>query len=153
MQDIGFDPSSVKKTSFEPIPAGDYFAEIVKTDLTQNKDKDNDLTSAIVNYQVIGGDFDGRLIFARYAIAAKPGPDLEKNAKRAKAVQIGQELLAQMMQAVAVGGRDLSQCVGKRLTIGVKVRPANGNFPTSNDVAKCRPATGAAAAPAENLPF
>ena len=114
------EPSS----SFDPIPAGWYQAIINASEMKATRDGYGEYLS--LTLQIIAGQYENRLVFARLNL---------KNAND-KAVDIARKDLAAICRAVGVMSPQASEELhDKPLMIKVKVRPAQGEYDASNDIA------------------
>lgn len=64
-----FSPSEAKKLDFEPIPAGWYTAEIVKSSLKTTKSGEGKYIA--LTFKVTEGEFEGRFLFTNLNIVNK----------------------------------------------------------------------------------
>jgi hypothetical protein len=107
---MGFDASKVEPVSFDVLPAGDYIAAIVKSEVKPTKDGSGQRLN--LQLQVLEGQYKGRVLFDGINIANKSP----------KAQQIGQGQLSAICRAVNVQTpRDSSDLHNKPLTISVKI--------------------------------
>jgi len=128
------EPSS----SFDPIPAGWYKAIISNSEMKATRDGYGEYLS--LTLQVIEGQYENRLVFARLNL---------KNAND-KAVDIARKDLAAICRAVGVMSPQSSEELhDKPLMIKVKVRPAQGEYDASNDVAGYKGVDGNTSAPVQ----
>ena len=120
-----FDASTIEaSTSYDPIPAGWYTAIISNSEMKATRDGYGEYLS--LTLQVIEGQYENRLVFARLNL---------KNAND-KAVDIARKDLAAICRAVGVMSPQASEELhDKPLMIKVKVRPAQGEYDASNDIA------------------
>jgi len=128
------EPSS----SFDPIPAGWYQAIISNSEMKATRDGYGEYLS--LTLQIIAGQYENRLVFARLNL---------KNAND-KAVDIARKDLAAICRAVGVMSPQSSEELhDKPLMIKVKVRPAQGEYDASNDVAGYKGVDGNTSAPVQ----
>lgn len=126
---LDFDPTAhvPVSRSFDPLPAGAYrFA------VTSIKPKmiSNDTTRQItVELTVTEGEFKGRKVWGRHSDRTTRTDEGMQTS-----VAIGQDRLAELMQASGARGRNLAECVGAEVEAKIKVRPARGDFDASNEV-------------------
>lgn len=139
----GFNANAVEPQaprSNDPLPAGQYDVEITKAEVKALKSGNG--TGLQVEYTVIAPDAHAR---------RKVFQNLNIQHSNAQAEQIGQSQLSALCRAVGIGQLDDTDDLFQRtLRIGVKVRPAQGEYGPSNDVTGYEPvgATPAAARPA-----
>jgi len=134
-----FDASTIEaSTSYDPIPAGWYTAIISNSEMKATRDGYGEYLS--LTLQVIEGQYENRLVFARLNL---------KNAND-KAVDIARKDLAAICRAVGVMSPQSSEELhDKPLMIKVKVRPAQGEYDASNDVAGYKGVDGNTSAPVQ----
>ena len=82
--------ASAQRDNFDPIPAGNYVAEITRSEVKQTKDGRGSYLS--LSFKIIEGEFAGRLIFQNITLT---------NAN-ATAQTIGREQMAQLAGACGV---------------------------------------------------
>lgn len=100
--------------AFEPIPAGDYDAKIISSEIKPTTNGAG--TRLNLTFEIIGGEHNGRKVFEGLNI---------KHTTSEKAQQIGQEQLSAICHAIGVMNlRDTNQLHGIPMQIKVKVRAA-----------------------------
>jgi hypothetical protein len=122
--------------SFDPIPAGDYAAHIEASEICDNRAGTGKYIK--LTFVVLSGEFKGRKIWANLNI-------IHPNDV---AVKIAQQELATICRAC--GKRQIADTAELHeipLKIKVKIRPAKGEYPASNDISGYEPID---AAPATN---
>jgi Protein of unknown function (DUF669). len=132
MASLNFNASTVPpQENFAPIPAGNYIAVIVDSEIKPTKN--NSGTVAAFTWKVLDGQFAGRKLFGRINI---------RNAN-SEAERIGQSQLSALCHAAGVLQlQDTQQLHGRPVQIRVKVRKdETGRYEDQNEV------TGYAAAP------
>jgi len=106
----GFDANTVEPNQFDVIPAGEYEACIVKSQMKQTKDGQGQYLE--LELQILNGQFQNRKLFDRLNL---------KN-QSAKAVQIAQGTLSAICRAVSVlTPNDSLELHNKPLRVKVKV--------------------------------
>jgi hypothetical protein len=106
----GFDANTVEPNQFDVIPAGEYEATIVKSQMKPTKDGQGSYLE--LELQVLNGQYQNRKLFDRLNL---------KNAS-AKAVQIAQGTLSAICRSVGVlTPNDSSELHNKPLRVKVKV--------------------------------
>ena len=111
------------ESSFDPIPAGTYPAEIQKAELKDTKSG----TGKYIHIQwgITGEQYTGRVVFEMVNF---------QNANK-EAEAIGQATLRGIMEATGLAKlTDTDQLIGRRCQIRVKVRPASGDYDAQNEV-------------------
>lgn len=133
MASFSFNASGITpKTSYDPIPAGWYLAQI--TDSNVNPAKSGNGMRMSLTFDIIDGQFKGRKIFTGLNVQ-HVDPETER---------ISQEQLGNLMHAIGVIDlKDTAQLHMKPVMIKVKVREAKGGYDASNDVSGYKPATNA----------
>lgn len=118
------DPSS----SFDPVPAGVYTAEITESEEKMNKAGTG--TYLQLTFRITEGDHTGRMIWDRLNL---------KNDNQ-DAVAIARANLSAICRAVnELNLEDSSQLHGKPMKIKVKVRPATEQWDASNEISAYMP--------------
>lgn len=121
---INFNAAEVEpQTEYQPIPAGTYDAVAVSSEMKATQSGGE---MAVFRMQVIGGQYDGRTVFARFNV---------RNASP-QAEQIGRSQLSAFCHAVGVLNlTDTDELLNKPVRIRLKVREAKNGYGPSNDVA------------------
>lgn len=130
---FNFDAAQVEpqQTAFDPLPAGNYIAVVTDTDLRPTRSG----RALKLSFRIVDGQFNGRMVWANLNI---------ENAS-AQAQEIAQKQLSALCHAVGtINLSDTTQLHDKPVRIRVKVRPAEGEWPASNDVTGYEVAPGAA---------
>jgi len=124
-----FDPTSVPDAGkFAPVPPGWYAAEIDRAEVKKTNSGDGSYIS--MQCGIIGDKANGRKIFTKIHL---------KN-KNSTCMDIGKRQLAECCLALGIGvPDDTDELIGKPLMIKVKIEPARGEYPASNDVDKYKP--------------
>ena len=137
MASIGFqfNADAVKpQDDFTPIPAGDYIAQITESEIKPTKSGSGQMLT--LRWQILDGQFKGRLVFDRINI-------INQNPK---AQEIGQQQLSSICRAAGVMAlQDSVQLHNKPCHINVKIRK-DAEYGDSNEVKSYKPATGVAPA-------
>lgn len=153
MANIGFSFNAnavAPQNDYSPIPAGDYIAQIIESEIKQTKSGTGQMLT--LHWQVLDGAFKGRLVFDRINI-------INQNPK---AQEIGQAQLSSICRACGVGELvDSAQLHNKPTQISVKIRK-DETYGDGNEVKAYKSLSGAAAtsaipaaaqaAPAANTP-
>lgn len=142
MANLGnFDATQIDPTqSYDPLPAGEYRAIIVESEVGETKKKREgqaqEGTILKLTWEVIEGEFEGRRIFDNINLAND----------NQQAVEIGQRQLSGICHATGrLQVSDSEQLHNIPCILKVKVRPAKGDFEASNDIKEYKP-DGAAVA-------
>jgi hypothetical protein len=127
----GFNAQEVEPQSdFEPIPAGDYTAMIVESEMKPTKNGNGEYLQLV--FEVCDGQYQSRKIFAR----------LNLNNPNQTAVDIAQRELSAICHAVGVLTPDDSMDLhDKPMTVKVKIRQSPGYDP-QNEIAAYKPLSG-----------
>lgn len=135
MASFFFNAASVTpKTSFDPIPAGWYVAQV--TDSGVNPSKSGNGMRMTLTFDILDGEFKGRKIFAGLNVQ-HANPETER---------ISQEQLSTLCHSVGVIDlKDTAQLHMKPVMIKVKVREAKDGYDASNDVSGFKSATSGSA--------
>lgn len=140
MANLGnFDPNAHEEMqSFDPLPAGEYLAQVVSSEVKTNSAKTGELLK--MEWDILDGEYTGRKVFANYNLSHT----------NPKAAEIGQRELAAACRAMGLGAvQDSEQLHAIPCVIKLKIRPAKGEYGPSNDISDYRPAGAQAAAPAQ----
>lgn len=138
MADLGFefDPASapVDDRNFDPLPSGQYEAEIVASDVRDTKSGNGRLLA--LTWKIVTGPYENRQIWQNVNI-------MHENAQ---AQEIGQKQLRGVCDALGIAAvRDTDDLHFKPAIIVVGVQK---NDPTRNEVKQVKPLGGVAASPA-----
>lgn len=130
MANLAFDANQVDPTDqFEVLPAGDYPVMIVDSEMKPTKDNRGQYLQ--LTLEVIDGPCRGRKMWDR----------LNLQNPNQQAVEIAQRSLSQICHAVGVlQVNDSAELHDKPMVARVKVRPARGQYPESNEVSQYKPA-------------
>lgn len=123
----GFDANAVEPQqgfSGEPLPAGPYEVEITNAEVRDLKSGNG--VGLNVEYTVIGPEsYAGRKLWQNLNIK-HTNPQAE---------QIGQSQLSSLCRALGIGVlNDSDELFQRILRVSVKIRPAKGDYPASNDI-------------------
>ena len=133
MAQINFNANEVEPTAgFEPLPAGDYVAAIVQSEMKATKAGDGQYLQ--LNWQVLEGEYKNRIVFDR----------LNLHNRNETAVKIAQGTLSAICRAVGVmTPQDSSQLHDIPCRVKVRLtRDQNGDL-TNNEIVKYEPIGGA----------
>lgn len=117
---------------YSPIPDGWYDARIMGAELKTTKAGNGRFLS--LRYDIIGGDYAGRVVFGNVTI----------NNKSATAESIGRKQLSQIAMAGGMSAlpKDSDELVGMDLKIKATIRAATEQYEASNDVRDWKPMEG-----------
>jgi len=130
MANLGnFDPNAHEEMQdFTPLPAGEYLAHVVSSEVKSNKSNTGELLK--LEWDILGGEYAGRKVFANYNLSHS----------NPKAAEIGQRELASACRAMGLGAvQDSEQMHAIPCVITLKIRPAKGDYGPSNDIKKYAP--------------
>jgi hypothetical protein len=123
--------------AFDPIPAGEYMMQIVESAILETKARNGKYIK--LTLKVIDGEYKGRQIWVNLNIV-NPNP---------VAVEIATKELATICRAVGkLQIVDTQELHGIPFLGRVKIRPASGDYPPSNDMVGYKPLGVGAVAPA-----
>lgn len=128
------------QSSYDPVPAGTYTAEITESEIKPTKNNNGEYLQ--LTFKIIDGDHSGRLIWDRLNLVNT----------NETAVEIARANLSAICHSVGeLNLQDTEQLHNKPLRIKVKVRPATDNYDASNEISgympvdvKSKAASGAA---------
>lgn len=129
------------QSGFDPIPAGEYLAMVVESEVKVTKKKDGEYIS--LKFKIMEGKYKGRFIWSNLNIV-NPNPI---------AVEIAQSELATLCRACGKAViQDTQELHGAPIKMKIKITPAKGDFPAKNSATGYAPATVGAATsnPAED---
>lgn len=140
----GFNSANVepqKMRDFSPLPAGRYDVEITDSEVRELGTGNG--TGLKIEFTVVSPEeYANRKVWQNINIAHT----------NEQAEQIGQSQLSALCRAVGIGVlNDSDELFQKMLRVGVKIRPAKGEYAASNDITGYE-ALGAAVAPAVAAP-
>lgn len=137
ISELGFDAKQVEPNQFDPIPAGEYDAVIVNSEVKTTAKGDGRYIK--LQLQILNGQFQNRVLF----------DNLNLWNPNQKAVEIARGTLSSICRAVGVlTPRDTSELHGKPLRIKLKVEKSD-EYGDQNRVAGYKPRQ---AGPSEKLP-
>jgi len=117
-------------TGFDPIPAGDYIAMVVESEIKTTSKKNGKYIK--LKFRIEEGEFKGRFIWTNLNII-NPNP---------VAVEIAQKELATLCRAVGKAViQDTQELHGIPIRMKVKIKPAQGDYPAGNEPCGYAPAT------------
>jgi hypothetical protein len=122
--------------NFEPIPAGNYNAQVAEADLVPTKDGSGQYIK--MKLAILGPSHEGRVLFSNINIRNK-----STQAETIGLQQLGDIARAIGLQAVS----DTDQLVGATMQIKVAVKAATGDYAASNEVKGYKAIAGQASAP------
>lgn len=118
------------QSGFDPIPAGKYLSMLVESEIKQTAKKDGEY--AKLKFKVLEGEFKGRFIWTNLNLV-NPNPI---------AVEIAQKELATLCRACGKAViQDTAELHGIPIKMKVKIKPAKGDYPASNEPAGYEPGT------------
>ena len=130
--DVEFSPEELKaagENRFELLPAGNYIAQIVKSEIKVNKDGFGSRLS--MQFQITDGDKRGRTLFQ----------DVTMKNQNETAMKIGREQLAQLARACGLTRvQDSAQLHGIEMQIRVAIREdKTGQYEPRNEIKRFEP--------------
>lgn len=127
ISNLNFDASQVEPASFDVIPAGEYEAVIVASEMKPTTTGGEML---VLELQVLNGKYQNRKLWDRLNLVNSND----------KAVQIAKGTLSAICRAVGVlTPKDSSELHNKPLSIKVAVQPARGEYGESNTIKSYKP--------------
>jgi len=137
-----YDPNAEPSGDFDPIPAGEYRAKIIESEIEDISKNHNYGRCLKLTWQVETGQYDGRLVWQRLNMW---GENMNNNDK---VVSIAQSQFAAIRQATGkLAPQDSTELHGIPCMIRVKVKTdPNGQYGPSNEVTSVKPVGGAPAA-------
>ena len=125
-----------ERSSFDPIPTGRYHLGISKADVKDCKEPSNKMV--VIEFIVKGGNFDGRLLWARLNII---------NSNQT-AQEIAWKELGEIGRSIGLTTlSDTEQLPGRELYGDVIVEPGDGKYGPSNRIKKYLPLSAGGQAP------
>lgn len=140
--DVDKEPVKTVKQTDWCLPAGEYCAEIIGVDMHQAQDER--FIFMETKFQVLNGDFKGRIFFIKFYFHHRDFPNLVIKTKQ-KLRELG---IACLGKAPAHGG-ELTGCkcfVTLSVREGGPKKDGTGNYPNSNLIESCRSLSGPASA-------
>lgn len=125
MAKLNFNVADVPESDFEPIPAGDYSAQIVQSEMKSTKAGTGEYLQ--LRIQILDEEYQGRIVFDRLNLV---NPNEQ-------AVKIAQRTLGDLCQACGVEEvEDSEELHGIEMTVRLGVTEASGDYPPGNEVKK-----------------
>ena len=107
--------------SFEPIPAGNYIAQIIESDLRVTKAGNGEYIA--LTWEILGDEYAGRRIFSNLNIV-NPNE---------KAVQIAKSFLKQICTAIGLESvQDTQELHGAPMAVTVKIQAGSRGYADQN---------------------
>lgn len=128
-----FDPDAIEEDAgFEPLPAGDYLAQIIESEIADTKSGSGQMLK--LTFEILSGDHHSRRIWDRLNIV-NANPDAQR---------IAQQQLKRLCDACGTGAiSDSEELHFKPINIHVGIRTdKTGNYGPQNTITKCWPAEG-----------
>lgn len=133
-----YDPNAEPSGDFDPIPAGEYRAKIIESEVEDVSRNNNYGRCLKLTWQVETGQFDGRLVWQRLNMWAEGMNNLDK------VISIAQSQFAAIRQATGKATpQDSSELHHIPCLIRVKVKTdPNGQYPPNNEITSVKPVDG-----------
>lgn len=120
-------------SNFDPIPPDKYEGMIVDSDMKPTKA--GDLNQLVLVWQVTDGVYQGRKIWTRINLPNREHPVESLEDNKRKAIEIGGKELATICRALGKPRiSDSAELHNIPCIIDVRIRPAKGDFPASNEI-------------------
>lgn len=135
MADLGqvFDGNTYQpRQSFDPLPPGDYAAQIVASEVRDAKSGNGAYLQ--LEFQITGGDHDGRKIWKIINLFHS----------NPKAVEIAHQELDEICRAIGKRAANSEDLHFIPMLISVKIKPSEGQYSARNEISKYKPASGGA---------
>ncbi len=129
-----FNPDAIEEDAgFEPLPAGDYLAQIIESEITDTKSGSGQMLK--LTFEIMSGQHESRRIWDRLNIVNQ-NPDAQR---------IAQQQLKRLCDATGSGAiSDSEELHFKPIHIRVGIRvDKTGDYGPQNTITKCWPAGGA----------
>ncbi|HTD74544.1 MAG TPA: DUF669 domain-containing protein [Steroidobacteraceae bacterium] len=122
-----FNPDEVEEDAFEPLPAGDYLAQIIESEISDTKSGNGQMLKLV--FEILSGDQQSRRVWDRLNIV-NANPDAQR---------IAQQQLKRLCDACGTGAIvDSEELHFKPLNIRVGIRiDKTGNYGPQNTITKC----------------
>jgi len=120
----GFDTTGEEELgSFDPIPAGEYVAMIVKSEMKETSNKLGEYLS--LQFKVTEGEFKNRVLFT----------NLNLKNQNEQTVQIARKALTSICKACGIVSiEDSEELHGIEMLIKVTIKKATPDFPAGNEI-------------------
>lgn len=131
----GFDTTNeAEMDDFDAIPAGNYIAQIVKSEMKRNKADTGSFLN--LHFKITEGDFKDRMVFT----------NLNLDNPSDQAVAIARKELTSIVKACGkVSIEDSEELHGIEMEIKVSIRKATQDYPEGNEIKGYKPLKGTAA--------
>lgn len=113
-----------RENDFSPLPVGEYLSVISECELRDTNDGTGKYLS--LKWQVIEGDYEGRIFFENINIQNKSE----------KATQIGLSMLGEISKCIMKKINSTEDLVDGICVVSLGIQPASGQFEASNKVKK-----------------
>ncbi len=124
-----YDPNAEASSDFEPLPAGEYRAKIIESEIEPVSQRNNYGRCLKLTWQVEGGPFDNRLVWQRLNMWAEGMNNIDK------VISIAQSQFAAIRQATGkMAPQDSSELHHIPCLIRVKLKPGDGQYGPSNEI-------------------
>lgn len=115
-------------SAFEPIPADEYIAQVVESDLCTTAKKTGKYIK--LKFEILKGKYKGRFVWTNLNIV---NPN-------SVTVEIAQKAFATLCRAIGKGPvQDTEEVHGRPVKISVKITPAKGDYPPGNKIDGYKP--------------
>lgn len=120
-----FITDEVENISFEPLPAGNYEAQIIDSDIRTTKDGTGEYIA--LTWEILTPEYTGRRVFDNLNIVNK----------NEKAVAIAKSRLKQICEAIEMNEmQDTQELHGQPMRVALGIRPAQGGYDAQNNIKK-----------------
>lgn len=144
MVDIaGHYDEQAEPSSFDPVPAGDYRAKLIESDIEDVSSRDNKGRCLKLTWQIETGPHDGRLVWQRLNMWAENMNNLEK------VITIANSQFAAIRTATGkMAPRNTEELhhIPCTITVAVRIDP-NGVYAPQNEIKNVKAAAGGANVP------
>jgi hypothetical protein len=151
-----YDPNAEATGEFEPLPAGEYRAKIIESDVEDISKTNNFGRCLKLTWQIETGPYDGRLVWDRISLWAenmigKKGEDAGKDITQ-KVLSIANSQFAAIRSATGrMAPQRTEELHDIPCTIKLAVQPGNGNYGPSNAVRAVKPVGASPAGQAQRF--
>jgi hypothetical protein len=139
-----YDPNTEARTGFEPLPAGEYVAEISAASIEPISNTRNLGHCLKITWKVNEGEFANRMVFQR--LNMRPTAEMKNSAEVQKYAEID---FASIREAIGLGKvvvKDVGEILFRRALIRVSVKnDPTGQYGPQNEVKGYKPYGGAPA--------
>lgn len=143
-----YDENAAPQADFEPVPAGEYVAQIIDSEMEDVSKRNNMGRCLKLTWQIHEGEYEGRLVWQRLNLWAENMNNLDK------VIMIANQQFAAIREAVGVQAvQDTDELHHRPALIRVSVKiDKTGQYAPQNEVKAVKPINGGGGASQQHAP-